>query len=293
MAALKQLKTAYVSDNTMPRLFIHDYFDVIAHHEDKENGNFLKQICNNLAQLMKSNTKLPAQIIIILNNDILEDTAFSVTQLPHVISRLLSEIQRMIGQRIKQLPDRCLKPNEPTVHLLKFLPRASNSPNSNLFKSTRRKLNNLIPDITCRYGFGFINAYEINTTSALQFNSDGKKLSPSGVIQLWESISHTIHEIIEDRRRKCKPVTTQAETQTDDVRNLPTFHQLKKQEEEDLKRGSSIVPKRENENLNSRRRLPPPPPQKSPHKSSARYHESLDYNSYHYNRYHFNTNRKY
>lgn len=284
--ALKSLRTAYINDTTMPRLFIHDQFDVITHYEDKEGQNFIKQIRNNLAQLMAGHAKLPAMILIIISNEVLDDTAFAISQLQKLLTWLLTEIQVMIRIRANQLPDKCKVPTEPAVYLLKFLPRSQHNSDSSLFKSTRRKINNIIPELTNKLGFGFINAYDINTSTALLFDSEGRKLTSAGYVQMWESISHTIHEMIDNKRRKCKPITTTAESQTEDVRNLPTFQQLKKEEEAQDKQAQV----RHNTDISGRRRLPPPPPKPNNYKI----HQEYDYNSsHHYNRYHFNPGRKY
>lgn len=289
MAVLKNLRTAFINDNTMPRLFIYDHFDVIIHHEDRDASsavNFIKQIRNNFNQLLHNHPKLPTMILIVLNNELLDNTAFAATQIPRLITWLLGEIQNMIKQRISHLPEKCVILSEPSVYVLKMLPRMQKSQDLGLFKSLRRKLNTQLPKIANKFGFGFINAYEINATTSLFFQADGKKLTPAGTVQLWDSISHTIHEIIEDRRKRCRPLVESKSAQTDDVRNLPTFQQLKQEEDAQAKKNPD---KKDSTNTPSRRRLPPPPPRAN----YSRYHQDYDYNNYHYDRYHFNSNRKY
>lgn len=173
----------FINDASIPRLFIHDNFDVIIHYEDKNTKqNFLRQVRNNFAQLLKANYKPPQILLILLSNEILDDTAFAMSQLQDMLMWLLAEIQTMIKTRISQLPEKCITPGEPWVYLLKPLPRTNRAPEVNLFKSIRRKINSQIPDIVKIFKFGFINAYDINTSSTLllELNSQQQEWYTSG-----------------------------------------------------------------------------------------------------------------
>lgn len=272
-SCLTALKTAYINDPTKPRLYIHDNYDVITAFEDENSkDNFLRQVRNNLAHLMKIHYKLPEKIIIILNNTILDDTAFAVTQLAEMLKWLLAEIESAISTRRKQLPIRCLKKGEPSVHLLKMLPRASRCDNTNLFKSIRRKVNNQIPSITERFQFGFINVCEITTTSSIFFDRTGRMLTPSGIMQFWESISDTVKEMNDDKLPKPKTRETASESSTSE------------KQEKDGKDN------RKNSHPDVHAHQQPRRSQPSNHYYRRR---SFDYNTYDYNRFHYYANRKY
>lgn len=271
-SCLTALKTAYINDPTKPRLYIHDHYDVITLFEDEPgNENFVKQVRNNLAQLMKTHYKLPEKIIVMLNNTLLDDTAFAVTQLTELLKWLLSEIETAINYRRKYLPIRCLQPGEPAVYLLKMLPRGNKMVNTSTFKSVRRKINNQIPTITEKFEFGFINAYEINSSTSLFFDRHGKHLSPTGTMKFWESVSDTIKEMNEDKLQKAKIHDAPKERATERA-------------EIDKKDSQKIRPELQ-QNPNFRRS-----------QSSAFYHQrrrTYDYGTYDYNRYHFHAGRKY
>lgn len=238
-AVLQSLKTGFIQDSAKPRLFIHDNFNVFTHHEEKEGQqNFIQQIITNFAQMLKANYKLPAIILILLDNSKLDDPPFATTALPRLIKWLLAEIDFMIKTRLGQLPKRCTTPVEPAVYLLKFLPRTNHAENADLFKSVRRKVNNIIPELVNEFQFGFINAYEINTTTALFFNSTGTKLTQAGIVQFWASISKTIQSIIEEKRGKIKPILRSNTSQTDSVKGLKSFAKIKQEEEDAGKRGN-------------------------------------------------------
>lgn len=129
------LKTAYINDPSKPRLYIHDHYDVIPIFDNSNaKDNFLWQIQNNLATLMKTYYKLPEKIVIVLNNSTLDDTAFATTQLASMLQWIFREIEAAINLRRKYLPIRCLRKGEPSVYLIKMLPRASRAENAEIFK---------------------------------------------------------------------------------------------------------------------------------------------------------------
>lgn len=272
ISCLNALKTAYINDPTKPRLYIHDHYDVIPHFDDSmAKNNFLWQIRSNLAQLMKIHYKLPEKIVIILNNTILDDTAFAVSQLANLLKWLLSEIEAAITFRRKHLPIRCLKDGEPAVFLMKMIPRGNRSDNSEMFKSVRRKLNTEIPTIMDKFEYGFINAYEITSTSSIFYDRHGKTLSPAGIIQFWVSISDTIKEMNENKRQKTYGDKQVEERRTPEVQK-PTTTITSNQ-------GASAYP-------------PPRWENRSGIPYRGRRH-TYDNNNFAYSRYHYHAQRKY
>lgn len=275
ISCLQALKTAYINDPLKPRLYIHDHYDVIPHFDDSNaKENFLWQIQNNLAYLLKVHYKLPQKIIIILNNSVLDDPAFATTQLASLLKWLFKEIEAAINLRRKNLPIRCLKKGEPAVFLLKLLPRASRAEEAEMFKSTRRKVNSQIPTIMEKFEYGFINVCEITTSNSLMYDRSGKNLAPAGIVQFWESISQTVKEINEQKQAKIQ-----------ESKDKITIEKVT----------NAQIPK------SPRRQLPLPPPPTdnqgyhrrsypSQNFQSRRY--NYDYN-YDYNRFHYSAQRKY
>lgn len=280
----------------MPRLYIHDRFDVVIHHDEKDTAlNFIRQVRNNLAQLLQTHAKLPHLILILLSNENLDDHAFATTQLERMILWLLSEVEAMIKLRISQLPEKCKTPGEPAVYILKMLPRLERSPQSEMFKSLRRKINNAIPAVANKFQFGFINAYEVNTSSGLYFDATGSRLTSMGIVQLWKSISTTIQEIMEEKRAKIKPLTFSKMTQTNQAPDIKTLEKIKAEENYDQS-------KSEDAPVEIRRKLPNPDElgqnsrsshkRRSPTRYKDRYfHDKYDYAGPHYSRYHYYSNK--
>lgn len=270
ISCLNALKTAYINDPSKPRLYIHDYYDVIPFFDDSQaNNNFLWQIQNNLAHLLKVHYKLPEKIVIILNNSILDDTAFATTQLAAILQWLFKEIEAAINLRRKHLPIRCLKKNEPSVYLIKMLPRATRAEDGDMFKSIRRKVNNQIPLITEKFEYGFINVCKITTSNSLMYDRSGKALAPAGMVQFWDSISHTIKEINEEKGSKSKA-------------SNPSIQEKSKQQVKT--QNSPKRPPRQQAEFNQYHRRNYPPFQGRRH--------SYEY-PYDYNRYHYSAQRKY
>lgn len=287
---LNNLKTAFIADSAMPRLYIHDKFDVLAHYENKGHPiNFIKQVRNNFAQMLKANAKLPTIIIIMLGNELLEDAAFAVSQLQRMVQWLLAEIDFMIKSRIKQLPEKCITQAEPAVFLLKFLPRTTRAEEADLFKSTRRKINNMIPELTNQFNFGFINAYEINSSSALLFDAKGTKLTAPGMVRLWESISDRVREIIEDKKAKLRPTTKDAISQTQSIKGMKSLAQLLKEEKGGGDRNlASHASKGDQPSVNHNEVKREPENQARRSYNRGRYlHDTYDYSNYQYDRYHY------
>lgn len=254
---------------------MHDHYDVIPFFDDSNaKNNFLWQIQSNLAALMKAHYKLPEKIIIILNNSSLDDTAFAITQLAKLLQWLFKEIEAAINYRRRHLPVRCLKKEEPAVYLIKMLPRAARAENSEIFKSTRRKINHQIPVIAEKFEYGFINVCEITTTDSLMYDRTGKNLAPAGILQFWQSVSETIKEINEDKAQKAAALSS----------SLPPENQ------QQLAKQKSKSPARDNRKANdsnsfNRTRGP------RPYQYQQRRH-SYDY-PYDYHRYHYSAPRKY
>lgn len=168
---------------------------------------------------------------------------------------------------------------------MKLLPRTHRAENSELFKSLRRKINNVIPEIVNEFKFGFINAYEVNTTSALLFDATGKKLTPTGVIQFWESISNTIKDIMENKRAKLKPATRNYNSQTDPIKGLKSLVKVKQEDAEPVHHTPDVKRQNEDKRGKSEDRTSD---RYQYHRSQGRfYHNAYDYPNYEYDRYHY------
>lgn len=270
-SALIDLKNGYINDPIKPRLYMHDNYDIIPCYDESAKGNFLKQIRNSLVHLTKAHYKLPSKILILLDNEILDETAFAVTQLANALKWLFNEMESIITTRRSQLPLRCLKPGEPSVFLLKMIPRGIKSENISLFKSVRRKINNLIPAIAEKFEYGFINACEITSDSTTYFDRSGKKLAPAGIIKLWESISQIIQEMDQSKEAKSKP-----EASTPKRDNNP--HEVSPWRQTQYRRQES--PRHDNSRRFNRR--------------PSGFHERRNtFSTYDYDRYHYHANRKY
>lgn len=270
------LKTDYINNPSKPWLYMHDHYDVITHYDEAQpNENFLLQIRNSMAHLMKFHYKLPSKILLLLNNTILDDPAFAITQLAPMLKWLFAEIETMITKRRGELPVKCLKDGEPAVYMIKMLPRGISNidEQGNLFKSIRRRINGEIPDILSRFKYGFINACEITSASAIFFDCSGKNLAPAGAVHFWESVSQVIKEIDIDKTRKQPQYSQNTSKANQTPESWKTNHQDTTSRRHNSPRGST--------------------PNHYRRGGHTGYQDRRHTYSYDYDRYHFNANRKY
>lgn len=216
---LKKLEFAHQEDESKPKLYIHETYNVRTYPVGKEMGksNFISNIRNSIANTILRKVTLPRALIIMLSSSKIEDPVFSVECMEGLLRWLLDEIEDILKFRIKSLPEKSKTFDCPRVYFLKILPKPNECPNNTLFKGVRRKFNTTLQTMLEAYhNFGFINVHEITTRVKDEhffISTRSGLLSDEGIIQLWDSISQTFKAI--DSRSKPKSMTKNQQTQWD------------------------------------------------------------------------------
>lgn len=205
---LKKLEFAHLQNPKMPALYIHEEYNVRTYLTNlaKEDDNFIKAIRNEIATTVMRKVMLPAAILIIVSNDILDDAVFTIECMDGILRWLMDEIFEIIKFQWKCLPQKSKKLDEPQIYILKALPKPNKIAKANLFRGVRRKYNANLQSMLEDYpGFGFINVHEITTREKDEkyfISNYNGKLSDEGIIQFWVSTSQAFKAMKEGNKPK-------------------------------------------------------------------------------------------
>lgn len=154
---------------------------------------FIRQILDNIIELINAKGYLPDYILIVLGEEILCDTNLVRLGMKTLITKLLDELQFVICDWNNAVPEKSKRKALPQIVMTKIIPKPLSAASLE-FKSARRKFNKIIESelpkyekLTCK----FLNIGEITTDTFDYFFVNGK-LNRSGITAFWLSVANQI-----------------------------------------------------------------------------------------------------
>lgn len=155
---------------------------------------FGKQITSQLFTALEEHNRLPSVIVIVIGNSNIDTKVMNPEHTRRVWSSLFTEIDRMIKTRKEHLPRKAQVVGEPRVLISNVFPRykdhndkteKTNEP----FKTKRRRLNGLLPQVAKNFGYSVINITGIVPDNSDLFTVNTGSLNGKGIKQFWTSLS--------------------------------------------------------------------------------------------------------
>lgn len=192
------------------QLYIYQAYDVQIFYPKKQcSDTFGKQVRTTLYQALKENNKLPAVLLVITGNDKIDNMVSTPYHTKRIWNTLFTEIDRAIKARKNDLPRKAYLNEEPRVFISNVYPRYKDhcerlDAGFDTFKTKRRRLNNILPQVAEKYSFEVMSVTGIMPDNSEFFEMSTGKLSGKGMREFWVSISKELKfadETVKERIR--------------------------------------------------------------------------------------------
>lgn len=187
-------------------LYIYQAYDVQSYFPKKQcSDSFGKQLRTVLYKALEDHNRLPAVMIFVVGNNRIDSMVTTPYHTKRIWNALCNEIDRTIKARKNVLPRKCFLNEEPRVFFTNIFPRYKDHCDAvdggfDSFKTKRRRLNNILPQILGKFGFDVLPVNGILTDQEDYFISSTKLLSGKGMEMFWTSISKELR--LADERLK-------------------------------------------------------------------------------------------
>lgn len=190
------------------QLYLYQAYDVQSFFPKKQcTDSFGKQVRCTLYEALSQHNNLPAVLIIVIGNNRIDDLVTTPYHTKRVWNTLFTEVDRTIKARKNDLPRKAFLNEEPRVFIVNIAPRFKDhcenlNDGFDTFKTKRRRLNNLLPQLTAKFDFEVLAVNGILPDNPEFFEMSTAKLSGKGMREYWFSVSRELK--IADERIKEK-----------------------------------------------------------------------------------------
>lgn len=179
-------------------LYIYQAYDVKAFFPKRQCADtFGKIIRSMLYEALKQYNNLPAIIIVITGNQKIDDMVSTPFHTKRIWKAVCNKIDRAVKARKNDLPRKAFLNEEPRVFFTNVFPRSKNNcervdEGFDTFKTKRRRLNNLLPQVAQAYGFNVLNISGIMPDDHENFVESTGILTGKGMLSFWKSVSQEL-----------------------------------------------------------------------------------------------------
>lgn len=216
--SFRKLKTDYIFDASKPQMDILKDFHVEPFNDSEIKPtykNILRKVRNNLTIAMnKFPQVLPCYVVILLNNNMIHDSAFVDFELKHILKKMLNDVGRLLSTRKDQIPHKYRSTwGDTQVFVTRPLPKpAILLAGDQHFKNSRRQVNAMLDKLALTYDFTILNVDSINSSQKALFEKGGQ-LSDFGKEKFWMFIS----EFLQAKHNQMVSAITKAHATKHDV----------------------------------------------------------------------------
>lgn len=190
------------------QLYIYQAYDVQPYFPKKQcTDTFGKQVRCTLYQALSEHNRLPGVLLIVVGNHRIDDMVTTPYHTKRVWNTLFTEIDRAIKARKNDLPRKAYLNEEPRVFVVNIAPRFKEHCENvdsgfDSFKTKRRRLNNLLPQLAAKFEFEVLAINGILPDNPEFFEMSTGKLSGKGMREYWVSVCRELK--VADERVKEK-----------------------------------------------------------------------------------------
>lgn len=190
------------------QLYLYQAYDVQGFYPRKLcTDTFGKQVRSTLYEALKQHNRLPAVLLIVTGNDKIDRMVSTPYHTKRIWSTLFTEIDRTLKARKNDLPQKAFLNEEPRVFITNVFPRYKEhcerlDQGFDTFRTKRRRLNNLLPQLGQKFDFEIISVNGIILDNPEFFEMSTAKLSGKGMREFWISVSRELKladECLKDR----------------------------------------------------------------------------------------------
>lgn len=201
-----------VQNRNRDQLYLYSNYDPQPYYPKLlDQSTFANQIRCQLYTALEEHNKLPAVILIVLGNKKIDDMVFNPENTRKVWRALFTELQRAIRVRKEDLPKKAQIDEEPRVLIGNIFPRFKDHQEKTdktheSFKTKRRRLNGMLPQIAHEYDFTILPISGILPDNAEFFTTTTGQLNGKGMKEFWVSLSKELRldDIRREERKKNK-----------------------------------------------------------------------------------------
>lgn len=214
-------------------LYMYQAYDVKAFFPTKLcSDSFGKQIRSQLYEAFSQCNKLPAVIILVTGNAKIDDMVTSPYHTKRIWNALFTEIDRALKARKNDLPRKCYLNEEPRVFVTNVFPRFRShcekvDEGLDSFRTKRRRLNNVLPQVSAKFDFDIIPINGIPTDKDEYFILSTGQLSSMGIQLFWSAVDKELKLADEKCKEKVKNKIIQA--YLDDSEQMQKVHDMRQQ----------------------------------------------------------------
>lgn len=189
-------------------LYMYQMYDIESFYPEKLcTDTFGKIIRSLFYEALEKHNRLPAVIIVVTGNDKIDDMTSTSFHTKRIWNALCIELDRAIKARKNDLPKKAILNEEPRVYFNSVFPRHKDhceeqGEGIESFKSKRRRLNNLLPQVLKKFDFGVFTITGIIPDNDDYFIGSTGKLNGKGMEAFWTSLSKELRladELLKER----------------------------------------------------------------------------------------------
>lgn len=179
-------------------LYLHSAYGVQPYYPKKLcSDSFGKQVRSQLYSALEEHNRLPAVIIVVIGNGKIDDKVSTPFHTRRVWNALCVEIDRAIKSRKNDLPRKAYLNEEPRVFFTEMFPTSKNhcedlGSGFDSFKSKRRRLNNVLPQVLAKYKFEIMQINGIDPNLDENFVASTGHLSGKGTEIFWKAVAREL-----------------------------------------------------------------------------------------------------
>lgn len=212
MFRFHQIRESSKTDNYYSSWYIFKNFDVFT-HTATSTGLQLTQILNGLTSMLNSYRRLPAILVIIMNERLMNDRALLQPDLQEVLRAFCKKLIRLIECWLEKIPSRAKPTKKTQIYITKPLPKPSalvqNIEKLKSFSSIRREFNTILVSVVKEYGIGFVNVGITQEDGSFFIKANNAKyqftLSKQGLDAYWSGLSSALSNLAETFLHHAQP----------------------------------------------------------------------------------------
>lgn len=162
-----------------------------------------------LHDALQQNNRLPAVLLVITSNTSIDDKVSTPFHTKRIWNALCLEIDRALKARKNDLPRKAFLNEEPRVYFSNIYLRYKDhcedtGETAESFKTKRRRLNNILPQVLSKFSFDIININGIIPEKEEYFIASTGLLSGKGLEAFWTTVSKELRLHDEKVKEKFK-----------------------------------------------------------------------------------------
>ena len=190
-------KNVKTSTTTQSDFYCNDHFEVFAFCDSKyssNNVNYISRLCNTFAAAVSKRVRLPACVVFIFEDDLIESVGYKDNGVSciygNLLNWLISDVKAIVADQKKKLPKKAIK-NEMPVIYWSSLPLHTGFPNKDYVM--RVKFNNCLESIIKQHGpdmrvIHFKDHWDLKKVDLVH---DGR-ISVVGKVYYWKALDAVI-----------------------------------------------------------------------------------------------------